>query len=668
MAAPLQTNEERLLVLAPTGRDGRLVLEMLAGANIQAELCESIDGLCAQAVVGAGALFIAEEALTTEGIAALQKMVEQQPPWSDIPVIISTGQGATTLARVRSLDSIGASGNVIILERPVRILTMVVTIQGALRARRRQYQMRNLTRQIVHERNKLETLIKQVPVGICIVEGPELCFTIANGRYLDISRKKEHELIGKPIAEVFPEVVQAGRHAMLLEVYRTGAPCDVPEFSRRVPEKDGSSRVRYYESAYRALRDPGGEITGVMVVTLDTTDQVAARQALESSRVEAIKARAAAEAANRTKDEFLAMLGHELRNPLAPILTALQLMRLREGADTKERAIIERQARHMAALVDDLLDVSRITQSKIELKREVLELGELLSKAIETAGPMLEKRHHDLNVQVPARTHYVDGDPDRLIQVFSNILTNAAKYTEEGGSISIVASAEDGQVAVRIRDTGRGISPQMLPHIFELFSQEHQNLDRAQGGLGLGLAIVKSLVEMHGGRVSVTSDGNGKGSEFSVLLPAAQAPKLALHEPASDLPPAPAQARRGPLRLPILVVDDNKDAAEMLAEAFEMLGYEPRVAFDGPQALALARASGPPAAAFLDIGLPVMDGYELARRLRELPGWSELPLVAVTGYGQERDRRQSLDAGFNQHLVKPIGLAALKRALESLAS
>ncbi len=433
-------------------------------------------------------------------------------------------------------------------------------------------------------------------------------------------------------------------------------------------DPNGVGHDGFFQSAYRALRDQEGRIVGVVIVTLDLTEQVRARSALEVSRAEADGARRAAESANRAKDEFLAMLGHELRNPLAPIITALELMRLRDGTvATKERDIIERQARHMAGLVDDLLDVSRITQSKIELKPEVTELGGLISAAVETAAPLLEKRRHTLVIQVPPRTFYVDADRARLTQVFSNILTNAAKYTDDGGCITVEAEAKDGQIVIRFSDTGRGISPQILPHVFDLFSQEQQNLDRSQGGLGLGLAIVKSLVAMHRGTVTVHSDGVGHGSQFVVTLPAASRPAdptppsghaaLAAMgtagEPAETRPPGPR----------VIVVDDNRDAAAMVGEALGLMGYTTSIAHDAVEALALAEHGLPPAAAFLDIGLPVMDGYELARRLRALPGWHEVVLVAVTGYGQESDRTLSHEAGFDLHLVKPIGLVALRQAL-----
>jgi len=362
------------------------------------------------------------------------------------------------------------------------------------------------------------------------------------------------------------------------------------------------------------------------------------------------QARAAAESANRAKDEFLAMLGHELRNPLSPILTALQMMKLRgDEVHGKERAIIERQVRHLARLVDDLLDVSRITRGKVELHRDRVELATIVAQAVEVASPLFEERVHRLFTDVPADLAVI-GDEHRLTQVLSNLLTNAAKYTPPGGRIEVIARAEDGKAIIKVKDTGKGIPPDLLSRVFDLFVQGYRTPDRSGGGLGLGLSIVRMLVTMHGGQVTATSEGPGKGSEFTVTLPV-DADALPLVAPLSASPttPEPSGDRRR-----VMVVDDNRDAAELLAEALEMEGYQTRVAFDGPSALRVA-AEFRPDLAFLDIGLPVMDGYELARRMRTL-AQGPLLLVAVTGYGQASDRARSAAAGFDEHLVKPIGI------------
>jgi PAS domain S-box-containing protein len=381
---------------------------------------------------------------------------------------------------------------------------------------------------------------------------------------------------------------------------------------------------------------------------------------------DAQRARELAEQASRSKDEFLAMLGHELRNPLAPILTALQLMKLRQATVfEKERAIIERQVRHVVTLVDDLLDISRITRGKIEIARERVDLADTLGKALELAGPILEERQHQVSVAVP-RGLIVQGDPVRLAQVLTNLLTNSAKYTNPRGHIEVTATRLSdgpgpGEILLTVRDNGVGIEADLLPRVFHLFVQGQQALDRSKGGLGLGLAIVRTVVELHGGRVSAHSEGLGKGSEFRVTFPAlgaAAQPAVAAGVNGGVLAAAPGAAR-------VLVVDDNPDALELLTEVLRLKGHEVHGALDAASALQLA-AGRPPDVALLDIGLPVIDGYELARRLRAMPGMEALKLAALTGYGQPNDKERARAAGFDEHLVKPISLEQVEAVLERL--
>jgi signal transduction histidine kinase len=392
----------------------------------------------------------------------------------------------------------------------------------------------------------------------------------------------------------------------------------------------------------------------------ELTARVASLLNLSRARREAELQRALAEAANRTKDQFLAMLGHELRNPLAPILTALRLMTLK-GGDTllKERTIVERQVRHLVRLVDDLLDVSRIARGKIELRRQSVDMADIIASAVEAASPLLEERQHQLAVNVP-RGLAVNGDPTRLTQVVTNVVSNAAKYTPSGGRIEIVAVLEHDAVEVRIRDNGMGVSAEMLPHIFEMFTQERQALHRADGGLGLGLTIVKSLVELHRGTVMARSEGIGRGCEIVVRLPKAvpAAVKSDVHV-ARGPAVAPRLGRR------VLIVDDNVDAARTMADALDLAGYDTRVSFDGPAALD-ASASFEPDAVLLDLGLPLMDGYEVARELMAGPSDRRPILVALTGYGQLSDQERTRTAGFNSHLVKPIDPPQLITVLERL--
>jgi PAS domain S-box-containing protein len=351
--------------------------------------------------------------------------------------------------------------------------------------------------------------------------------------------------------------------------------------------------------------------------------------------------------ANRAKDEFLAMLGHELRNPLSPIVTALQLMRMRaEPSALREREIIERQVEHLVRLVDDLMDVARATRGQIELKSERGDIAGPLAKAVEMAGPLLEQRGHHLSVEVEEGMEW-EGDPMRLAQVVSNLLTNAARYTDNGGAVTLSARRDGaGWLRIGVRDNGIGLAPEMLPQVFGLFFQGKRSVDRVEGGLGIGLALVKNIVELHGGTVEAHSAGPGCGSEFVVRLPVHAVAPASVDEPAAS-PLAPATGRR------IMVVDDNVDAAETLGMLLGAYGHAVEVFHDPASALAAATRMRPDIAV-LDIGLPVLDGYELGTRLRALLGEHPCRLIALSGYGQDADKARSEAAGFERHLVKPI--------------
>jgi CheY-like chemotaxis protein len=400
----------------------------------------------------------------------------------------------------------------------------------------------------------------------------------------------------------------------------------------------------FFDFVYQPLFEEGA-VSGIAAVCFEVT--------------ELAKARRTAEAANLAKDEFLAMLGHELRNPLAPIMTALQLMNLRglTGGE-RERSIIERQVKHVVRLVDDLLDVSRITRGKVQLRREYVEVADVMAKAIEMTSPAIEERRHTLEIDVP-RGIGIDGDPARLAQVFGNLLTNAAKYTDPGGAIRVSAAREGEHVVVRVADTGRGIAREMLPHVFDLFVQGRQDLHRAQGGLGIGLAVVRSLVESHDGRVTAHSAGPGAGSTFTVQLPAAIPVRVVPTEtPAGASPVADGWCR-------VLIVDDNEQGAELLADSLRALGYTVDVAFDGPTALQRFETFQPDVA-LLDLGLPVMDGFELADRLRVQGGLDRIPLIAVTGYAQALDRERTATSGFRGHLAKPVDVHVVDEMIRGI--
>jgi PAS domain S-box-containing protein len=362
---------------------------------------------------------------------------------------------------------------------------------------------------------------------------------------------------------------------------------------------------------------------------------------------------------NRRKDEFLAMLSHELRNPLAPIMNAVHLLRLEERSENpiqqQARTIIERQVGQLSHLVDDLLEVSRIMSGRIRLQNETLDLRGVVERAIESVRPLIEQRKHELTVSQPNEPIWVNADSTRMEQVTVNLLNNAAKYTEEGGRISLSVQQEGDEAVLRVQDTGVGISPELLPHIFDLFTQAQRSLDRSQGGLGIGLTLAQRLVEIHGGRIEVQST-LGQGSEFVVRLPVLQSPvDLSRSMPAETIKPAETSLR-------VLVVDDNVDAADSAAMLLRRSGHDVRVAYSSQAALETA-VIFKPQLILLDIGLPKMDGYEVARRLREHSELKDVRLVAVTGYGQDADRQRSRSAGFDHHLVKPFTLEQVQQVL-----
>jgi two-component system CheB/CheR fusion protein len=429
---------------------------------------------------------------------------------------------------------------------------------------------------------------------------------------------------------------------------RDGAKLDI-EF--RVIWPDDS--VHWLKDQGDTVYDDSGKLIYMSGAILDITEHKA---------METAARRRAQELADddRRKDEFLAMLGHELRNPLAPIRNAAQILKILPQPDPeseKAREMIERQVDHLTHLVDDLMDVSRITRGKIRLNKQALELRAILERAAEASRPVIESRRHTFHMSISPGL-WVEADDTRLTQVVGNLLNNAAKYTEEGGEIWLSARQEDGEAVIRVRDNGIGIAPEMLPHLFEPFTQATRSLDRAQGGLGLGLTVVKRLVELHGGRVDVYSPGLGRGSEFIVRL-------RALSD--SEIPAETGRPNGAAIALPrrVLIVDDNVDAAESLATVLRLSGHEVYTVHDGAAALTVAEDVRPEVV-LLDIGLPGMNGFEVAKQLRARTDLAHMMLVALTGYGQEEDRQRSLAAGFDHHLVKPVAVWELERLMRSL--
>ena len=521
------TIARRVVMLLPTQRDTELTSDVLARHGIDTYICRQHADLAREIDRGAAAVLVAEEALLQGAQSVLVRAIEIQPRWSDLPVLVVARDGADS---VQVADAMARLGNVTLLERPLRISTLVSTVKSALRARERQYQM------LTH---------------------------------------------------------------------------------------------------------------------LDELEQ--ARDAIAASA--------------QRKDEFLAMLAHELRNPLAPIRNALHLLgesAVPEQERASLRAMMKRQVDHMVRLVDDLVEVSRLSRGTIELRRDMVELADVLRNAIDLSRPLIDTGRHALHLDLPDEALPVDADPVRLAQVFGNLLNNAAKYARNGGEIRVGAHRDGDEVVVSVLDRGIGIEPDVLPHVFELFTQGRREAHRAQDGLGIGLTLVRSLVEMHGGTVTAHSDGRGHGAEFIVRLPLATARAGAADSSHPDSHPARTDDAPGaahPLR--VLVVDDNVDAARSLGMVLQMLQIEHEVCFDGPTALDAVRRCRPDAV-LLDIGMPGMDGYEVARQLHEDPANQDISLVAVTGWSQLQDKERTQQAGFSHHFSKPVDIGALQALLGEL--
>ncbi len=421
-----------------------------------------------------------------------------------------------------------------------------------------------------------------------------------------------------------------------------------------------------YASEFRLVRHDGATrwVTTLGVVQLDASGRPASMTGTITDITERKCAEEALKDTDRRKDEFLATLAHELRNPLAPLRTGLHILNLSGDPTTvsRTREMMERQLTHMVRLIDDLLDVSRINSGKITLRKERVLLRAVVDTAVEASRPIVASANHQLRTDLSEEPVWLTADPTRLAQVITNLLANAAKYTPEGGVIDLAAYREGGEVVIRVNDTGLGIPTGMLADVFEMFTQVNRTLERSQGGLGIGLALVKRLVEFHGGTITAESPGLGLGSTFTVRIPLVDSSVSATEERSSTgcLPPPQVSGRR------VLVVDDNVDGAESLANMLQIAGHDIRTAHSGPAALDAARPFHPEVV-FLDIGLPGMSGYEVARCLRREPSLGGAVLVALTGWGSDDDKRQSKEAGFDFHLTKPVELSAIESILAKVA-
>lgn len=497
-------------------------------------------------------------------------------------------------------------------------------------------------RRLEDERRELEarftSLVKNIRDHSIFTLDPQGHITSWNREAEKILGYTEAEALGQHFSIIFtPEDREAGVPAQELSTALSEGRAE----DERWHARKGGERF-WALGIVTPTQDASGAHTGYSKILRDMTDRKRAEERLQQ--------------ADRRKDEFLATLAHELRNPLAPIRNGLQLLKLTTDPSTWEQAreMMERQLGQMVRLVDDLLDISRITRNKLELRKAPVELWAVVQSAVETARPQIEASGHTLTVTLPPQPIHLNADLTRLAQVFWNLLNNSAKYTEPGGRISLVAEMQGGEAVVTVQDNGIGLAAESMPGLFEIFSQVDRSLERAQGGLGIGLALVKGLTEAHGGSVEVRSDGVGRGSTFIVRLPVTER-KPPAGRPQADATQPAAQGR-------ILVVDDNRDGAASLAMLLTVMGNDTRIAHDGLEGVDLAEAFRPDLIV-LDIGLPKLNGYDACRRIREKPWAKDTLIVAATGWGQDDDRRRSKEAGFDHHLVKPVDAAELNRLL-----
>jgi signal transduction histidine kinase/DNA-binding response OmpR family regulator len=631
-AAPDSLLARNRVLVADDNADMRTYMERLLGSRWHVETVSNGREALARIRDKVPDLIITDVMMPELDGFGLLAAVRGRPETASLPVIMLSARAGEE-ARVEGLQA-GANDYLV---KPFTSRELIARVDSLLlQAAERNAEER-------HAR-QLATIFEQAPVAMTVLRGPNHVFQIANARYREVVGHRE--VLGKSVAEALPEVVAQGMVAILDEVFRTQVPFVASSIPIHLTDPiDGKLGERIFDLVYHPMIDNEGNSTGIAAIGHDVTEITLARRE--------------AEAANRSKDEFLAMLGHELRNPLAPIITALELLGARpDVGGSRERAVIERQVKHVVNLVDDLLDVSRITRGKIELRPSRVSIADVLARSIEQASPLFEQQRHELNVEVPSDL-YVYADPARLAQVMSNLLTNAAKYTQQHGRIEVRARRTGSTVTIDVKDNGVGIEPTFIDGIFEPFAQARQSIDRARGGLGLGLAIVSSLVKLHKGTVCATSPGAGKGSTFTVELPIDDGQST--HAP--ETPQAANSSRERYAR--VLVVDDNIDAAILLVDILEARGYAAVAAHDGPSALKMMESFNPEIAV-LDLGLPVMDGFELARAIRDDKRFASTRLVALTGYGQAQDRKRTADAGFAAHFVKPVDNVALHTQLQAL--
>lgn len=638
MSAEQRANERRVLLVPPTRRDGEVLRGLLAQSHLSCEVVASMRALGAEVERGVGVLVLTDAALREPHTKELLAHLARQPAWSEIPTVLLCRSGA---AEAWSSATAFGLRNATILDRPTSTRTLLSSIQAGLRARARQYQLRDQIEALekstcaLRERERhLSTVTEHIPDLLSRLDH--------RGRHLFVNRATV-QLMGVDSADMLGrthrELGMAAdlSHRWEREVQEVFATGEARRFA--FTHATDSGERRFLSLLVPEAGEDGG-IETVLSVSHDVTETLAAKAKLEN--------------ANRLKDVFLAMLAHELRNPLAPIRSATEFLASMLTADKKIANtvdILKRQVTHLTRLVDDLLDVSRISEGRVTLQCAPVEVSALVAQSVENVSGLVREKNHTLIIEASSDGLYVNGDHDRLVQSLSNLLVNAAKYSEPGGEIRIRATREQADVVIEVSDKGVGIAPALLTDIFGLFVQADRALDRSQGGLGIGLSVVKRLVEMHSGQVTASSGGAGQGASFKIRLPLIDAPALAQTAPTTQPPATPRR---------ILIVDDNADAADTLATLLSVEGHETVAIYGASEAIERAPVIKPEVI-LLDIGLPQMDGYEVAIRLRRL--LDGVSIVALTGYGRPEDKKRARQAGFDAHLVKPVDYAELNRFL-----
>jgi len=653
--------DERVLVLMPNQRDTDRTAQILGEANIYCDPCADFDQLCREVLRGAGAVLLTDEMLADGFGERFRRVLAQQPAWSGVPVLLVTRDGANEWSERGVL---AGYNHTIVVERPARARSLVSAVRSALRARSNQYQIRDAiserdrqARELRAQEERLRFALSAGRLGSWEIELESktyICSALCKANY---GRPVEAPFTYEEYLASIEPADRARVQAALDDSLTNHAPYDV---EYRVIWPNGE--IHWLMVRGRAVYDSTGKPTRMAGVSLDVTEKKRLHEALVASQAELASQAEQLRAADQLKDEFLATLAHELRNPLAPIRTGLSLVCDSQDSEVSNKAlgVMQRQVRHMVRLIDDLLDVARIKQGKLELKRERIPLTRALEAAIEGSMPAVLRSEHTLHTELPEEPLFVDADLTRLAQIISNLLNNASKYTPNGGKIELSARREGDFVAIAVRDNGLGVPRNCLHDVFQMFNQVDRSLHRVQGGLGIGLALVRTLVEMHGGRVEAESAGLDRGSTFTVWLPLApsDAPE---HSALSERAPSGASHGR------VLVVDDNTDAADLLAITLNQAGYETTAVADGPTAIEAAQRLVPQIV-ILDIGLPGMTGYEVAKLMRKDPRLANMALIALTGWGTPEDKRKALAAGFDVHLTKPVAAEDLHDALDRAAA